>query len=239
MIFNKLNKVFSFEEIILIKLNDFVSLKSEQDDITVDDVGKLTYFDDEQIIISFFDDPSQPIVEKKFKITNNFSTEEYIELILEFRELTKQTRIYMYENDTNIWRIGRIVSQDLTSVECTFPNNSPPKDFYPNKDLFVRWNKPIKDPLSYLKSKITESKYLSDKRETYSKFLIKQRSVSMGISSIMPSLIDLEDYQIEIVSRVLKDPIQRYLLSDEVGLGKTIEAGIILKQFVNDAHSKS
>ena len=88
---------------------------------------------------------------------------------------------------------------------------------------------------SYLKSKITESKYLSDKRETYSKFLIKQRSVSMGISSIMPSLIDLEDYQIEIVSRVLKDPIQRYLLSDEVGLGKTIEAGIILKQFVNDA----
>ena len=47
--------------------------------------------------------------------------------------------------------------------------------------------------------------------------------------------LDLEDYQIEIVSRVLKDPIQRYLLSDEVGLGKTIEAGIILKQFVNDS----
>ena len=86
----------------MIKLNDFVTLKSEQNGITIDDVGKLTYFDDEVIIVSFFDDPSQPVVEKKFKINNNFSTEEYLELILEFRELTKQTRIYMYENDTNI-----------------------------------------------------------------------------------------------------------------------------------------
>ena len=51
----------------------------------------------------------------------------------------------------------------------------------------------------------------------------------MGISSIMSSLIDLEDYQIEIVSRVLKDPIQRYLLSDEVGLGKTIEESFVKK----------
>lgn len=216
------------------KLNDFVSLKSELDGVTEDDVGKLTYFDDEIIIVSFFDDPSQAPVEKTFKISNNFSTEEYIELILEYRDLTKQTRIYMYDNETASWHVGRVVSQDMSHVECTFPNNSPPKNFYPNKDLFVRWNKPIKDPLSYLKNKIIETKYLSDKREQYSQFMIKQRSISMGIPSIMSSLIDLEDYQIEIVSRVLKDPIQRYLLSDEVGLGKTIEAGIILKQFVND-----
>ena len=54
------------------KLNDFVSLKSELDEVTEDDIGKLTYFDDEIIIVSFFDDPSQPPVEKTFKITNNF-----------------------------------------------------------------------------------------------------------------------------------------------------------------------
>ena len=217
------------------KLYDFVSLKSEQDGITFDDIGKLTYFSDEEIRVSYFDDPSQPPVDKTFKINDNFSTEEYFELILENKELTKQTRVYMYEKDTKTWRIGRMISQDSEKVECIFPNNLPPRDFYPNKDVFVRWNKPIKNPLSYLKSKITESKYLSDKRETYSKFMIQQRSTSIGISSIMSSLIDLEDYQIEIVSRVLKDPIQRYLLSDEVGLGKTIEAGIILKQFVNDS----
>ena len=123
------------------KLNDFVSLKTQQDGITVDDIGKLTYFDDEEIIVFFFDDPSQPLVEKKFKINNNFSTAEYIELSLEYRELTKQTRVYMYDNDTSTWRIGRVVSQDLASVECIFPNNILPTAFYPNKDVFVRWNK--------------------------------------------------------------------------------------------------
>ena len=213
-------------------------LKSEQDGITVDDMENLLTLVIQKSQFSYFDDPSQPLVDKTFKINDNFSTEEYFELILEHKELTKQTRVYMYENGTSTWRIGRIASQDLSSVECTFPNNVPPRDFYPNKDVFVRWNKPIKNPLSYLKNKITETKYLSDKRETYSQFLIQQRSTSMGISSIMSSLIDLEDYQIEIVSRVLKDPIQRYLLSDEVGLGKTI-SGIILKQFVNDSASKS
>jgi ATP-dependent helicase HepA len=36
------------------------------------------------------------------------------------------------------------------------------------------------------------------------------------------------------VRRVLTDPIQRYLLADEVGLGKTIEAGLIVRQHLID-----
>ncbi len=32
--------------------------------------------------------------------------------------------------------------------------------------------------------------------------------------------------------RVLEDPVQRYLLADEVGLGKTVEAGAIIRQFL-------
>ena len=46
--------------------------------------------------------------------------------------------------------------------------------------------------------------------------------------------MSLERHQVEVVRRVLEDPIQRYLLADEVGLGKTIEAGIILRQFLLD-----
>ncbi len=33
-----------------------------------------------------------------------------------------------------------------------------------------------------------------------------------------------------MVRRVLQDPIQRYLLADEVGLGKTVEAGVLIRQ---------
>ena len=35
--------------------------------------------------------------------------------------------------------------------------------------------------------------------------------------------------------RVLADPVQRYLLADEVGLGKTIEAGFVIRQRLIDA----
>ena len=37
-----------------------------------------------------------------------------------------------------------------------------------------------------------------------------------------------------VVRRVLNDPIQRYLLADEVGLGKTIEACAIVRQALCD-----
>ena len=41
-------------------------------------------------------------------------------------------------------------------------------------------------------------------------------------------------HQVAAVRRVLSDPIQRYLLADEVGLGKTIEAGLIIRQHLID-----
>ena len=38
---------------------------------------------------------------------------------------------------------------------------------------------------------------------------------------------------------MLTDPVQRYLLADEVGLGKTIEAGLVIRQHLIDDPSKS
>ena len=52
----------------------------------------------------------------------------------------------------------------------------------------------------------------------------------MGMSALLSSAIELEAHQVEVVRRILQDPIQRYLLADEVGLGKTIEAGILIRQ---------
>jgi ATP-dependent helicase HepA len=39
-------------------------------------------------------------------------------------------------------------------------------------------------------------------------------------------------HQIEVARRILEDPLQRYLLADEVGMGKTIEAGLVIRQFL-------
>ena len=46
--------------------------------------------------------------------------------------------------------------------------------------------------------------------------------------------MELEEHQYNIVKRVNMDPIQRYLLADEVGLGKTIEACAVIRQYVLD-----
>jgi len=54
------------------------------------------------------------------------------------------------------------------------------------------------------------------------------------MTALFGASVELVDYQFEVVRRVLTDPVQRFLLADEVGLGKTIEAGVIIRQCVLD-----
>jgi ATP-dependent helicase HepA len=45
------------------------------------------------------------------------------------------------------------------------------------------------------------------------------------MSSLISSRVEIEPHQIAVVRRILQDQNPKYLLADEVGLGKTIEAG--------------
>jgi ATP-dependent helicase HepA len=49
------------------------------------------------------------------------------------------------------------------------------------------------------------------------------------MEDLVGSRVMLLAHQAEVVARVLGDPKCRYVLADEVGLGKTIEACVILK----------
>lgn len=61
--------------------------------------------------------------------------------------------------------------------------------------------------------------------ESYSEL----RSATFGIEDLVGSRIMLLAHQAEVVATVLSDPECRYILADEVGLGKTIEATGTLK----------
>ena len=58
---------------------------------------------------------------------------------------------------------------------------------------------------------------------------------SRGLLGVSSAAVDLHPHQVGVARRVLADPVQRYLLADEVGLGKTIEAGLVIRQRLIDA----
>jgi ATP-dependent helicase HepA len=54
------------------------------------------------------------------------------------------------------------------------------------------------------------------------------------LTALSSASVEFVPHQIAAVRRILTDPIQRYLLADEVGLGKTIEAALVVRQHLID-----
>ena len=113
-----------------------------------------------------------------------------------------------------------------------FPNGD--EKLLATRDLFVRWNRPIEDPTPFLAHWFNDTPSFADARSGYVEAMVTQRAACQGMSALISSLINLEAHQVEVVRRVLQDPVQRYLLADEVGLGKTVEAGVLIRQYVLD-----
>lgn len=142
-----------------------------------------------------------------------------------------QTRVWR-RHHSGRWQVGRMLSHDGASAYVQFPNVD--RVTLDTDELFVRWNKPLDDPLSLLIAEATESPFLADPRSAFVRETSRQRSSSSGLTALLGASIELESYQFDVVRRVLTDPVQRYLLADEVGLGKTIEAGVIIRQHFLD-----
>ena len=149
--------------------------------------------------------------------------------------LSPQTRVFVEQDGR--FRVGRVTNylirnNGLVEYEVRFPNGRQ-ADFSETR-LFVRaWNAP-EDPAEVLAAGGAESQYLHDRRNAANGALLSLRSAAQGLTSIPSAGVDFVPHQVAAVRRVLTDPIQRYLLADEVGLGKTIEAGLIVRQHLID-----
>lgn len=136
------------------------------------------------------------------------------------------------------WQVGRVLEDDGRILFVQFPNGDTVN--VDVAELQIRWNRPLQDPLSLLCAEATETPFLADARSAFVREVSRQRTAVVGVSALLSASIELEDYQFEVVRRVLTDPIQRYLLADEVGLGKTVEAGVIIRQhFLDDDRARA
>jgi ATP-dependent helicase HepA len=152
-------------------------------------------------------------------------------------KLEQQRRVYFNDPNTLEWMVGRVLDYQSDDYQylVQFPNSD--RRMVPESNLRTRWLKPIQDPTSQLAFALNETAYWHAGRTRFVSSLLHQRRACCGMAAILSSAIDIEKHQIAVVRRVLQDPLQRYLLADEVGLGKTIEAGILIRQYILDAPS--
>lgn len=87
------------------------------------------------------------------------------------------------------------------------------------------------DPVERLLARVKTGTAKETALATAAHYLMSQHEsnelVSLGVARV-----DIKPHQVSVVHRVLSNPPHRFLLSDEVGLGKTIEAGMIVKELL-------
>src|SRR6516225_2182431 len=153
-------------------------------------------------------------------------------------ELPAQTRVY--HRDGKISLNGRILDREMKddknltkAYRVQFPNQEIRTLL--ETDFHVRSNLPTEDPAATLIDLAHETPFFFENRSAWIREGVRQIRESSGMTGLLSARIELFPHQVEVVRRVLQDPEIRYLLADEVGLGKTIEAGVILRQLRLDA----
>jgi ATP-dependent helicase HepA len=136
-------------------------------------------------------------------------------------------------NDSN-WISGSIAAAIETSQRTYFVQipNSETRSF-PEERIWPRWDLPLEDPVSMLINHVGETPYLFNTRLEALRSFTSQHARIAGLRGLWSSQVELHEHQILTAHRILSDPVQRYLLADEVGLGKTIETGLVIRQVLS------
>ena len=185
-------------------------------------VGKAVARHGNILVLEYFDNPGQDP-------SDRYRDEVPITGLRRFR-LDQEVRAF-WEKD-QLWRSGRLEEiNEHRDISVRYRDKT---IFVNERDVFIRWDRPLTDPIGFGEVGLMESPYLSDLRRPFMRHILQQRSAAHGMGAALSSSIQLHSHQLDAARRVLEDPIQRYLLADEVGLGKTIEAGIVIRQILQD-----
>ncbi len=185
-------------------------------------IGKVTQIAQQSVVVEYFCSLGKQI--------------EYTLPLISLSQvkIQRQTRCYIKLQNEDRWGIGRIFTwdEDNDLYQVDLPDKK--TVLVTEQEVYVRCDLPIEDPIDILAMKGQETPYFHERRLALVNCLMSQRAVSRGMTGLLSANIKLYAHQVEVIRRVLEDPIQRYLLADDEGLGKTIEAGAILRQYLLD-----
>jgi ATP-dependent helicase HepA len=148
--------------------------------------------------------------------------------------LTPQTRVHVLEEGG--WRHGRVVEHDLESGRLGIALQGGRSLVVSEADVVVRWRRRLTDATELLADRWVESRRFYDARSGFVAVYLARRSAYQNLTAVSSSSVEVHAHQLEAMRKILTDASPRYLLADEVGLGKTIEAGLLVRQFLLDGN---
>lgn len=187
------------------------------------DIGRVGAVEEGRVRIEYFESIAEPIADTTDALVRDCQPVM----------LPVGARVFWCDPDTHDWTAGRVTARQGESYFVRFSNHSEDRRVN-GSDLRVRWNRPVRDPLHVLTTGGTEPWFFRQARMPMLNSLVRQRAACANIPAFLSSAVELFPHQVQASLIVLSDPVQRYLLADEVGLGKTVEAGFIIRQILID-----
>jgi ATP-dependent helicase HepA len=212
-----------------VRTNTFVKVRA------TGEVGRIRSVDSDVGIVQvdFFDSPFK-------SVTKSFNPTDLVPFKPEVNEIVwipvskeingKKTRVFhratfRFETDLGEWAV---LLRNLNTERKTDELIIDPEY------VTVLSSGPQMDVATCLGEKLTMSSKYAATRQPLLRGLYAQLKVARGYRSILSSGVRPFAHQINTMVRVMSDPIPRFILADEVGLGKTIEAGLVIRQTLID-----
>lgn len=186
-------------------------------------VGRLAGLDGTKARIRYFRAPARdPYVERESDLSQ-----------VTVAEIRPHSRVYFH--DGRRWRIGRIDAEHPDRdgrYAVALPNSE--GQILSSDQFDIRWVPRIDDPYELLAALCGDSPLVYEARADLIASWHAQRAAATGVNGLLLGSVELHDHQLTVVRSVSNDHERRYLLADEVGLGKTVEAGALVLQSLHD-----